>query len=53
MFLRQLLRVLEQDALEIVLVAGLQQTMAQIRLGQQRRERPARLQGVLCRFLVG
>ena len=49
--LRQLLRMFQQDALEIVLVGRLHQTVAEIHVGQQRRERPPRLQRVLGRFL--
>ena len=50
--MRQLLRVLEQDALEVFLVAGFQQPLAQIHVGHQRGERSARLQRVLGRFLI-
>jgi len=51
LFVGQLLHLVPQQALEVVLGPRTEQTHSQVRVGEQRRERPTRLQCVLGAFL--
>lgn len=53
LFLGQLLRVLDDERLELLLVGSLQEFLPEVHVGEDGGEGAARLQGVLGPFLLG